>query len=307
MPRSRGLAGLLVLAALSLAAVTNDDALWNEYGRVRTDTGRTGDLSYTATQMKDLTGALAAWEWQRSPAGRSCDQAPYCTLDGNKTVILHNNYLVVFDSASPKRADVEATLARLPGQVDSALPAILTFLPDQEMVPDSARYLLGKTSLAQFGGELGSLDPGFGMGAEGQIAAYRLPGAKTPAWLAIFYYPSPEAARIHVAALRKVAGAEVKRSGVLVGVVLPGASQREADTLLSRVQYQAKITWNDSPPPGPIKPLYRLLLNILYMSVLLSGLCLVGGLIYAGMRVYRRRFGTLESEEAMTTLHLTGE
>jgi hypothetical protein len=145
------------------------------------------------------------------------------------------------------------------------------------------------------------------MGAEGQIAAYKLPGANTPIRLALFYYPSPEAARIHLAALRKIPGVEVKRSGVLVGVVLPGATQAQADTLLSRVQYQAKITWNDSPPPGQIKPLYRLLLNILYMSVLLSVLCLVGGLMYGGMRLYRRRFGTLESDEAMTTLHLTGE
>lgn len=292
--------------ALSLTAAS-DDALWKEYGRVQTATGRAGKLGYTAYQMKDLTGALGAWEWQRSPDGRPCEQAPYCTRDGNKTLVLRNNYLVVFDSPAPPQADVDLVLNKLPGQIDSALPAILTFLPDEGIVPDSARYLLGKDSLSQFGGELSSLDPGFASGAEGQIAAYTLPGAKTPVRLAIFYYPSPEAARIHVTALRKVAGAEVKRSGVLVGVVLPGATQQQADTLLSRVQYQAKITWNDSPPPGQIKPLYRLLLNILYMSVLLSAVCLLGGLIYAGMRVYRRRFGNLESEEAMTTLHLTGE
>jgi len=34
---------------------------------------------------------------------------------------------------------------------------------------------------------------------------------------------------------------------------------------------------------------------------------LLGGLVYAAMRLYRRRYGTLEAEEAMTTLHLTGE
>ena len=34
---------------------------------------------------------------------------------------------------------------------------------------------------------------------------------------------------------------------------------------------------------------------------------LVGGLVYGGMRLYRRRFGSLDAEEAMTTLHLTGE
>ncbi|MFL6415978.1 MAG: hypothetical protein ACJ74Y_09965, partial [Bryobacteraceae bacterium] len=78
------------------------------------------------------------------------------------------------------------------------------------------------------------------------------------------------------------------------------------DTLLSRVQYEAKITWNEVPPPSPIKPLYQLLTDIIYLSVLLSALCLAAGLFYASIRIYRRRYGTLESEEAMTTLNLTG-
>ncbi|HEX4168082.1 MAG TPA: hypothetical protein VHZ55_21665, partial [Bryobacteraceae bacterium] len=100
---------------------------------------------------------------------------------------------------------------------------------------------------------------------------------------------------------------QVKRSDVLVALVLAPQSRALADTLLSRVQYEAKITWNETPPPSPIKPLYRLLVNILYLSVVLSALCLFAGLIYAGMRIYRRRYGTLESDEAMTTLHLTGD
>jgi hypothetical protein len=33
----------------------------------------------------------------------------------------------------------------------------------------------------------------------------------------------------------------------------------------------------------------------------------MSGLIYAGIRLYRRRFGSLEDEEAMTILHLSGE
>ena len=77
--------------------------------------------------------------------------------------------------------------------------------------------------------------------------------------------------------------------------------------MLSRVEYEAKVTWNDAPPPSPIKPLYRLLTNIIYLSIVLSAICLVAGLFYAAMRLYRRRYGSLESDEAMTTLHLTSE
>ena len=59
--------------------------------------------------------------------------------------------------------------------------------------------------------------------------------------------------------------------------------------------------------PVPIKPMYQLLSNILYLSGILSALCLCAGLVYAGMRIYRRRYGQLDSEEAMTTLHLRGD
>jgi hypothetical protein len=113
-------------------------------------------------------------------------------------------------------------------------------------------------------------------------------------------------ARLHTVQFKLLPGAHAKRSDVLVAVVYGPATDAQADTLLSRVQYEAKITWNDVPPPSPIKPLYQLLLNILYLSIILSAICLLAGLIYAGMRIYRRRYGTLEADEAMTTLHLSG-
>ena len=54
-----------------------------------------------------------------------------------------------------------------------------------------------------------------------------------------------------------------------------------------------------------IKPLFQLLVNILYLSALLSAICLLGGLMYGGMRIYRRRYGTLEADESMITLNLS--
>ena len=306
MSRRRCLIFALLLLATTVSG-QNDEALWKEYGLVRADPGQIGKVSYTAYRMKDLTGALAAWEWQRSPAGKPCDLAAFCTRDGNRTVILSDNYLLVFNSAAPRKSDVDSVLRALPNRKDTSLPAILTFLPNDGLVPDSARYVLGPASLAAFAPELASSKPGFEQGAEAQIAQYRLPGSTKDVRLALFYYATPEMARLHTVDFKLLPNTHVKRSGMLVAVVYGGAANREADTLLSRVQYEAKITWNDSPGPSPIKPLYQLLLNILYMTIVLSALCLVAGLIYGGMRIYRRRYGQLEAGEAMTTLHLTGD
>ncbi|HEX4750606.1 MAG TPA: DUF6599 family protein [Bryobacteraceae bacterium] len=309
MLRSKRLALGLFIASVALAAddpAVHDSALWKEFGLVHTQTANVGKVDITAYQMKDLTGALAAWEWQRSPEGRTCQFAEFCTQEPDKILVSQDNYVVEFRGKATK-AEIDQYLAALPNKRGTSLPAILTFLPHQGLVPDSARYVLGPESLKAFAPQLDSTKPGFEQGAEAEIAEYNLPHSATPIHLALFYYPSPEMARLHAINFKLTPGTQVKRSGVLDAIVYGNATQAQVDTLLSRIEYEAKITWNDSPPPGPIKPLYRLLTNIIYLSILLSAICLLAGLMYAGMRIYRRRYGTLDSQEAMTTLHLTGE
>jgi hypothetical protein len=296
--------GAFVAVTVATCAAAADSGVWSEYGLVHTEAGKQGKLSYTAYRFKDLTGALAAWEWQRSPEGKPCDQAAYCTQDGARTIVFQDNYLLVFNRPNPPKPAMDAVIAALPGKTDTELPAILTFIPRQGLVPDSARYVLGKESLSAFAPELAGTDPGFAQGAEAQVAQYKLDD-QSPVHLAIFYYATPEMARLHSVNFRLQPGTHVKRSGVLVAVVFGGANDAQADTLLSRVEYEAKITWNDTPPPPPIKPLYRLLLNIIYASIAVSLIGLTAGLFYAGMRLYRRKYGQLEADEAMTTLHLT--
>ena len=272
-----------------------------------TTTTKAGALTITTYEMKDLTGALAAWEWLRSPKGKTCNLSSFCTQDENRTVVSDSNYVVTFEGAVPSKARVDAVMNALPNKRETSLPAILTFLPQEGLVPDSAGYVLGKASLEAFAPELASVHAGFEEGAEAQVAQYKVGNGSTPVHLAIFNYPTPEMARLHAADFKKLPNVHVKRSDVLLAIVFGPATDEQANTLLSRVQYEAKITWNDVPPPSPIKPLYQLLLNILYLSIILSGICLLAGLIYAGMRIYRRRYGTLEADEAMTTLHLSGD
>jgi hypothetical protein len=283
----------------------DDRSLWLEFGLAETNTTQQGARVITSYRMKDLTGALAAWQWQRTAADHACDLSAFCAQDGKRILVTEDNYLLAIAGPAPTKEQVAATLQTLPGKRDSSLPAILTFVPRQGLIPNSSRYILGPESLRAFAPELNGTKPGFNEGAEAQVAQYYVSG-NARARLAIFNYPTPEMARLHSIQFRMLPNLRLKRSGVLVAVVF-GANDAQADSLLSRIEYEARITWNDVPPPSPIKPLYRLLLNIMWMSIALSSLALFAGLIYAGMRIYRRRYGTLESEEAMTTLHLTGD
>jgi hypothetical protein len=231
--------------------------------------------------------------------------APFCTEEPNQTVVADDNYVLEISGAKPSKQQIAAIFATLPNKRDTSMPAILTFLPAQGRVPNSARYVLGPASFGAFAPELASVNPGFEQGAEAQVAEYRVAANEAPIRLALFYYPTPEMARLHAVDFKLLQDVYVKRSGVLLAVVFGHATNGQADTLLSRIQYEAKITWDETPPPSPIKPLFQLLMNIMYLSIVLSAVCLTAGLIYAGMRLYRRRYGTLEADEAMTTLHLS--
>jgi len=284
-----------------------DEALWQEYGLLHSGMTHRGRLTVMTYQMRDQTGALAAWEWLRSAKARPCNLASFCTQDAEQTVVSDDNDVAVFKGGVPTNFDVDAVLQSFPNRRETSLPAILTFLPRQNRVPNSARYVLGPASLQAFAPELRAAKPGFDQGAEAQVASYRIGDTANPVRFAIFYYPTPEMARLHLSGFQSIPGVHARRSGVLLAVVSSAENEAQAEAMLARVQYEAKITWNETPPPSPIKPLYQLLLNILYLSALLSGICLLAGLMYGGMRIYRRRYGTLEAEEAMITLHLGGD
>ena len=203
MPSLTRIALLALTASFALAAgdavahVDNDQALWREFGLQQTTSAKSGKLDVTIYRMKDLTGSLAAWEWQRSPQSHTCAAGLFCSTDGKHTIISEENYLFSFNGL-PTKPQFDALLKTLPERHDSSLPAILTFVPRSDLVPNSARYVLGPTSLASFVPDLASVKPGFEQGAEAQVADYKSHSG-TPLHLALFYYPTPEMARIHSA------------------------------------------------------------------------------------------------------------
>jgi Family of unknown function (DUF6599) len=287
-----------------------DPSVFAEFGFVSSESaeyrGAAGKGTITAYRMRDTTGAFAAWDWLRTANSHHCAYAEHCAQDGKRYMLLTSNYVVEFENIVPNPTAWKQLETSLPGKRPGDLPPVLSFVPINNLVPNSSRYILGPESLRAVAPELLEAKPGFSSeGAEAHYSAYKLGGAVVK--LALFDYASPEMARLHVIDFKGIPGAVAKRSGVLVAVVLPGAPEKQAQELLDQIQYRAKILWNEPPPPSPLPPLYRLLVNIVILSAILSALALAAGLIYAAMRIYRRRYGTLDEEEAMTTLRLSGD
>ncbi len=293
--------------SLTGTVLADDQALWREYGLVRTETGKQGKLHYHHLpderhhRCAGRLGMASSRRWALLRFG--CILQRRC--ETNRRLRTTITWLC-FDGGIPKKAQVDALLKALPNKRDTSLPAILTFLPQQRSGAGFRRYVLGPASLQAFAPELASANPGFDQGAEAQLPNTSWTTAKPGSFgnFRLSDAGNGTSAQHRLQADSERAREALRRAGRR-GVWR--ASDAQADTLLSRVQYEAKITWNETPPPSPIKPLYQLLMNIMYLSIVLSAVCLLAGLMYAGMRIYRRRYGTLEADEAMTTLHLTGE
>src|SRR5579884_1128123 len=239
MPRRRCLTLALLFSGMLLgrALLADDQAIWREYGLVETQTANQGKLTVTRYRMKDTTGALAAWEWLRARDAHACTLAALCSQDANRTVVSDFNWVLVFAGGRPTAAQVSAELQALPEKHDSSLPAVLTYLPVQDLVPNSGRYVLGPASLHEFAPELAAINADLANGGEAQIAEYRLDKKTAPVRLALFEYATPEMARRHTAQLQKTPNVHVKRSGVLVALAIPPADSKASDVLLGRVQY----------------------------------------------------------------------
>jgi hypothetical protein len=277
-------------------------SLWSELGFESAARAQYAQTTVTAYRMKDTTGALAAWEFLRPADARNCQLAPFCSQTTDRAITFDTNYVVEFDGRLPDKDGVAALFAALPEQHESSLPSMLTFVPHRDLIPNSARYILGPVSLKMFIPELGAVDAGFADGVEGHLTAHKVEGSEVR--LALFYYPTPEQARLHAIQFKLVPNATVKRSGVLVAVVTGAPSEKRAEEVLSWVEYEARITWNDAPEGNPVKQVFSFLISLLLLLLLLVGVCTLGGVFYAGMRLYRRRYGTLEADESMVTLHL---
>jgi hypothetical protein len=140
------------------------------------------------------------------------------------------------------------------------------------------------------------------MGAEAQFGQYRTP--KGLLKLIIFDYPTPSMAREQAAELQKIAGSVAKRTGPLVIATMNPPDPDAAERLLGKINYQANVTLNEPTPQSQAKGLARMILNIFVLAGIVLGMCVVGGLGFAGYRIMSRKMWRKEERAEMIVLGL---
>jgi len=277
-------------------------AVWDEYGFQQAEEAQYASpgarFAATAYRLKDSTGSLAAFQWQR-PAGSQPSKLGALAAETEDGVLLaYGNYLLRFQGYKPNVAELEALFNRLPRLDQSPVPTLPRYLPSQGLIPNSERFVVGPESLEKFAPGIPPSVAAFHVGAEAQLGRFQTKQGEMR--LVIFSYPTPQIARQQAAAFEKLPGAMAKRAGPLLGVILSPPDPDAAERVLASVRYEASVTLSQYVPSARDR-WENLLLNILLLTGILLLFCAVAGLAVGGLRTLVRHRDT---GDPMIMLHL---
>ena len=120
------------------------------------------------------------------------------------TILAFGNYLLVFQGYKPQAGQIGSLVQVLPKLDQAPLPALKEYLPAENLVPNSERYVVGPVSLEAFASGIPAGVAAFHLGSEAQIGTYHSGGKELK--LAIFSYPTPNLARERLAEMQKLPG-----------------------------------------------------------------------------------------------------
>jgi hypothetical protein len=283
-----------------------DRPVWDEFGLKESEGARYENEkeSFTVTgfRMQDSTGALAAFDWQRPAKSKPSKAAPLAVETADSLAAVHGNYLLIFSGRKPEPAELAAVFDGMKQVDTTALPALTTYLPSADLVPNSERYITGPNSLAKFDPGISPSVAAFHYGAEAQLGVFHSP--KGDVTMAIFNYPTPQIAMQKETDFRNIPGSPVvKRAGPLVAVVLAPVDPDFAERLLAQVKYQASVTL-DQYVPTQRDNIGNLVINAFVLIGILLAFAVVSGLLVGGLRAFRHRGNRGEEADALVSLNI---
>lgn len=298
-----------------VAADSANAALLKEYGftdfesaTYTRDDGR--KLNLKAARFGDTSGAYGAFTYYKMPQMLK-ETIPDQGASLNERVLFYRgNILVdaVFDKLTAMSAAELRDLSQalpLPAGNARNLPALPAYLPKLGYVKNTAKYVVGPVGLEKISSPLPESLVDFSVGTEVALGTYETSDGH--ATLILLSYPTPQIAAEH---LRRLDAAHQpnpaqptgtpallnigdpifdKRTGPMLVVATGAISQGEAQSLLSAVNYEADVTWNENTYSGKRNNLGNLLLNVFLLCAILIAFSAVAGLAFGGIRIFFNR------------------
>jgi|SRR5208283_3553102 len=277
-------------------------AVLKEYGFAGSETATyTRDdgrkMTIRAAQFRDATGAYGAFTFYRQPAMRTERIGTKAASANQRILFFRDNVLV--DANLDRLTEMSAAeLRELAGMLPAAkgaaanLPTLPEYLPKADAVENSAKYILGPQALVAARVPLTPEQVDFSHDPEILIQDYA--SEKGPLTLTLVQYPTPQIAGERLRVLQSAAQSApntllVRRSGPLVDVVTGTIGSDEAQKLLTSVNYEAEVTWNEATSLSKRDNIGNLILAVFALTGIILLVSLVFGVFFGGIRLLLKR------------------
>ncbi len=278
-------------------------------------------LTVGAIRLQDSSGSYGLYTFYRGEDWETRDLGEEQIAARGGDLLIHKQEILVRASLSDPGArlspdEVRELRAELEVNGGGPVPTLPRYLPEKGLLPKTRKYLLGPEALARAAPDLPTALVDFQMGAEAELARYRLPG-KPPMTLLLVNYPTPQIAAVKLKTWQQLPspGADpittllyARRSGPIVAFA-KAADKRDAKDLLEAISYSAQITWNERVEGDDAPTWARFLINLFVLIGTLLGFALLAGLGFGLLRVvlqrrYPNRFFDRLEETEIIQLHI---
>lgn len=254
-------------------------------------------LTIKAGRFKDATGAYGAFTFYRDPAMRAEQIGTKSASANQRILFFRSNVLVdaMFDRVSGMSA---AELRELAGMLPEAkgiaanLPNLPEYLPKQNVVENSAKYILGPQALAATKTPLRADLVGFSN--EPEILTQNYSSSGGPITLMLVQYPTPQIAIERLRAFQgsgdEAHGLVARRTGPILVVASGNVGSSDAKALLNSVNYEAEVTWNEATSISKRDNIGNLLLAVFGLIGILLVFGVIFGVFFGGIRLLLTRY-----------------
>lgn len=285
---------------------TNADVL-KEYGftdfegaTYTRDDGRT--LKIKAARFADASGAYGAFTFYKTPEMLNEKIGDQGYSLNERVLFYRGNILVDAAFQQPLSAmsaaelrELANNLPRPPGSSGN-LPGLPAYLPKSNYVKNTSRYIVGPIALEKIGSPIPAKFVDFNKGAEVVLGDYNDSG--NPGTLMLVSYPTPQIAAAQLKSLEAAEQAHqlgdkqiaARRTGPILVLVSGALSSGDAQALLSSVNYDADVTWNQNTYFTRRDNAANLIVGVILLAAIIGGMSIVIGIAFGGFRVAVKRF-----------------
>jgi hypothetical protein len=256
-------------------------------------------LKIKAAQFNDASGAYGAFTFYKMPQMLNEKIGDQGASLNERVLFYRGNILVdaVFQQLSAMSAAELRELAEAlprPGGSIANLPALPAYLPKESSVKNTEKYVVGPLALEANAAPLPVEYVDFSKGAEVVLGGYDLSGVR--ATLMLISYPTPQIAATQLKQIESAQQAHqldsivtAKRTGPILVLASGSISSGDAKSLVSDVNYDADVTWNERTNFTRRDNAANLIVGVILLAAIVCGISIVAGMAFGGFRLAIKR------------------